>query len=162
MPLTNAPAVGARGAIALAGLLLAACTAAPPPAAPQPPAAEPVGLPAACVLDIAALSASTGLGWAVDDATAGDRRCVYDPQPAGTAFIAVDVSGPAELDAVAQVCAPGPVTSVGVDGFVCRLPGGGVYAARLRADVLLTVAAAEVPPGSTADRLATAFVDQLS
>ncbi|MBC8093543.1 MAG: hypothetical protein H7Y15_16720 [Pseudonocardia sp.] len=116
--------------------------------------------PAACVLDVTALSAVTGLTWTVDEATAGDRRCVYDPRPAGTAFVVIDVTAPTDLETVAQVCAPGSRTPVEGDGFVCRLSGGGVYAARARPDALLTMAAAEIPAGTTADLLAAAFLDQ--
>lgn len=148
------------GTVLGTGMLIAACTgpAPAPPATAAPPAPA---APAACVLDMTALSAATGLTWTVDEATAGDRRCVYDLQPAGTAFVAVDVAGPTDLETVAQVCARGSRTPVDVDGFVCRLPGGGVYAAQGRPGALLTLAAAEIPAGTTADLVVAAFLAQL-
>jgi hypothetical protein len=162
-----------RPALLLGAVVLAGCTAAP---APEPTAAapvpEPVVPPAACVLDVAVLSSATGLTWAADETTASDTRCVYDPAPgSGTDFVAVDVlsspptgSGPppAALDTLARACAADTRAPAGTDGFVCRFPGGGVFAARDRAGVVVTVAAAEVPAATTADQLAAAFTEQLA
>lgn len=153
--------------------VLGGCTAAPPASAPLiAPTPEPVVPPAACVLDLAAMATATGLTWTADETTASDTRCVYDPEPgSGTDFVAVEVlsspptsSGPAPaaLDTLALACAPDTRAPAGSDGFVCRFPGGGVFAARDRAGVVVTVAAAEVPAAITADQLAAAFTEQLT
>jgi hypothetical protein len=50
----------------------------------------------------------------------------------------------------------------GLDDGRWWFPGGEVFAARQQADALLTVAAAEVPAGTTADRLLAAFAELLA
>lgn len=148
-----------------AAVLLTACTGGgtpAPSAAPAPPG--PPEPPAACLLDTAALRATTGTAWTADAATATDTRCVYDPDGGtGAEFVVVDVAqGPATpLDDVAAVCADGTRTAAGA-GFGCRLAGGGVFAATVRDGALVTLAAAGVPATTTADRLATALADQLA
>jgi hypothetical protein len=149
------------------------------PAPPPPP-------PAACLLDLDAMAAATGLGWTADATTASDTRCVYDPDPApsaGTAptkpaappapaggpgeFVAVDIApagddpAAAQLDVLAEVCDTGSRTPTARGGFVCRFDGGSVYAGLVRGGDVITVAASAVPPGTTADALATAFGEQL-
>ncbi|WP_219416462.1 hypothetical protein [Pseudonocardia nigra] len=180
------PAARAAGllvcAAALSGCSLFADADAPDPAAQAPPPAPP----AACLLDTAALAAATGVTWTPDQTTATDTRCVYDPAAApapdgaeetdggddaeGPAFLAVDVTPlagddpAAGLDTVAGVCTDGsraPVTATDGGGFVCRLPGGSVYAATVRGGELVTVAASTVPPGTTAARLVVAVSEQL-
>lgn len=172
-PVRPAWTIGAAGGLlaALVVGLLAGCTADPAPtrqAAPPPP-------PAACVLDGAALAATTGITWVPDQNTATDTRCVYDaagppPVPGSTpAFLAVDIAPTgggrpdAELDMIAQVCEEGsraPVTAAD-GGFVCRTVGGGVYSALVRGGQVLTVAAATVPPGTTGAWLVVAVSRQL-
>ncbi|MDN5933132.1 MAG: hypothetical protein L0I24_19045, partial [Pseudonocardia sp.] len=114
--------------------------------------------------DTDALRAATGLVWAPDDTTASDTRCVYDPATGtGAEFVAVDVAPPGvtPLDDIAAVCAAGTRGPAG-DGFVCRLPAGGVFAATVRDGELVTLAAASVPAATTADRLAAALAEQLT
>jgi hypothetical protein len=156
--------VNARLLGPLAGvLLLTACTgAAPAPAAaPAPP--EPPAPPAACLLDTAALRVATGLAWTADATTATDTRCVYDPEGGADAeFVVVDVAEPVTpLEEVADVCADGSRTPAGA-GFVCRLAGGGLFAATVRDGELVTLAAAAVPAGTTVDRLAAGLAEQLT
>lgn len=151
----------------LAGaVLLTACTGEPAPAPAAAP--EPAPPPAACLLDPDALRAATGLVWAPDDTTASDTRCLYDPATGtGAEFVAVDVAPPGvtgpptPLDDIAAVCADGTRVPAG-DGFGCRLPAGGVFAATVRDGELVTLAAAAVPAGTTADALATALAEQLT
>lgn len=159
--------------LVLAVPALAGCTGAVPadprpagtaPADTAPADAAPPAPPAACLLDTGALRAATGLAWTADETAAGATRCVYDPEGgSGTQFVGVDVTpGPATpLDEVAAVCAPDTRTPAGA-GFVCRLPGGGVFAATLRDGDLVTVAVASVPAATSADRLAAALGDQLT
>jgi hypothetical protein len=120
--------------------------------------------------------------------TASDTRCVYDPGP-GTApaaaaaatpaapsaapgtgspeFVAVELAkastepAAAQLDVLAQPCSTGSRTPTRQGGFVCRFPAGSVFAGRVRADQVLTIAASAVPAGTTGDALATAFGQQL-
>ncbi|WP_300019574.1 hypothetical protein [Pseudonocardia sp.] len=183
---------GVGAALVLGAAVWTGCTVAPAPEQAAAPAPEPVVPPAACVLDVAALAAATGLSWTADATTASDTRCVYDPDPdAGDGFVSVEVlpAAPAgadqataapdvpapdvpapdvpapdvpRLETLAQACAAGSREPVGTDGFVCRFPGGGVFAARDRADTMLTVAAAEVPVGTTPERLTAAFGEQLA
>ncbi len=64
------------------GLLVAVaagCSAPSGPPAPAPEVAPPPAPPAACLLDTAGLTSTTGLGWTPDQTTASDTRCVYDP-----------------------------------------------------------------------------------
>lgn len=162
------------------GLLLGACTGAGP-ADPEPAPPPP---PAACLLDLARFAATTGLTWTPDASTAGDTRCVYDPSaptPTGAAttstaatatatssgFVTVEITDAAdELDAAAALCEPGTSTPVGAGGFTCRFTGGGptpaVFAAVVRDGRLVTVTASGVPDGTTADRLTSAFAEQLA
>jgi hypothetical protein len=171
--LTGAVLAGA----ALAVSCTAGCTAGSDPVDAPPPAPPP----AACLLDTAALAATTGLTWTPDATTASDTRCVYDPTTTGVpaegpAFVSVDVApvqGPdtgaaldpaAALDTVAEVCTDGsraPVTA-GQGGFVCRFQGGSVFAALVRGDRMVTLAASAVPPGTTAAQLVIAFDQQLT
>jgi hypothetical protein len=161
---------------AVAGAALAACSVAEEPAPSPPPPPPP---PAACLLDTAAFTAATGLAWTPDASTASDTRCVYDPAgtaqpPEGPAFVTVDVApdpGPTPtgaLDTVAAVCEDGSRVPVGgqgtptVPGFVCRFQGGNVFAAMVRDDRLVTVAASAVPPGTTAAHLVVAFDQQVA
>lgn len=163
-----------RCAATAAGALLVALSAAcssesgPAPIPPPPP-------PAACLLDTGALTTATGIPWTPNAATASDDRCVYDPitspapAPDGPAFVAVDVAAapaadPATaLDTVAALCAAGSRAPVAEGlGFVCRFQGDSVFAATVRGDQLVTVAASAVPPGTTAARLVLAFDQQLS
>jgi hypothetical protein len=172
-----------------AALLLVGCTAtvdAPPdpgrPAAPSAPADPPPPPPAACLLDLDALGAATGLAWTADAATASDTRCVYDhdrPADAGTPdtggpdagaldFVAVDVvplgatTPDAELAALAGVCEGAPTdVAAGAGAFVCRFQGGSVFSALVDGGTVVTVSASGVPAGTTADLLAEAFAAQL-
>jgi hypothetical protein len=152
------------------------------------PAPAPPAPPAACLLDTDALAVGTGLSWTPDVSTASDTRCVYDPGP-GTAasaaasatpaapsaapgtgspeFVAVGLAkastepAAAQLDVLAQPCSTGSRTPTRQGGFVCRFPAGSVFAGRVRADQLVTIAASAVPAGTTGDALATAFGQQL-
>jgi hypothetical protein len=163
------PVGAALAGSVVAGALLSGCTAASEPEpAPAPPP------PAACLLDTAALGATTGLTWTPDAATASDTRCVYAPTTLsvpgeGPAFVTVEVApaqgtDPAgELDTVAGLCDDGSRAPVAAgDGFVCRFQGGNVFAATVRRGELVTVAASAVPPGTTAARLVIAFDQQVT
>jgi hypothetical protein len=161
----------------LAGLLLAGCSVlGSDPSRPDPgKQARPPAPPAACLLDTAALTATTGLTWVPDQNTATDTRCVYDPAVpgvtgAGPDFVAVDVAplrsttSATELDTIAGVCEAGsraPVLAAN-GGFVCRIAGGNVFGALVRGDQVVTVAASAVPAGTTAARLVVAFTQQLT
>ncbi len=145
-------------------ILLAGCTAVPgSPAAVSEP--EPPAPPAACLLDTAALAADSGVAWEPDLITATDTRCVYD---AGEAFLAVDIApGTDDLETPAQLCDATTRTDLPAGGLVCRF-GDGVFAAAVLqpgevadGDALLTIAAAQVPAGSDAPRLADALARQL-
>jgi hypothetical protein len=166
----------ALGAVALlAGCSVGSGPAEPGPAEPGPAVSPPPPPPpAACVLDTAALGAATGLTWTPDETTASDTRCVYDPAgapstPDGPAFVAVDIApagGPdagSTLDTVAGLCDPNSRADVTAadGGFVCRFQGGSVFAAAVRNEQVVTVAASAVPPGTTAARIVTAFSEQL-
>ncbi|MHA6782588.1 hypothetical protein ACVGOW_16585 [Pseudonocardia saturnea] len=158
-------------------VLAAGCTGSGPPEPARK--ADPPAPAAACLLDPDALAAGSGVAWIPDRSIASDTRCVYDVATAGStpapadgprAFLVVETAPirggdpAAELETVAQVCAEGsraPVTAA-QDGFVCRLAGGGVFAATVRDGELVTLAAASVPAASTADRLATALAEQLT
>lgn len=161
MTLRDAARVAVLGA---AGLLLVACSAqtAPvsgPTATPPP---EPPAPPAACLLDASALGTSTGVTWTVDESTASDLRCVYDPAGAADdVFVVVDVveDGTA-VDVVAEVCVVGSRTPTGT-GFGCRLATGGVFAARTDGERLITVAVTQLPAGTTPEQLDAAITGQL-
>ncbi|MGI9003102.1 MAG: hypothetical protein ACR2GH_15835 [Pseudonocardia sp.] len=151
--------------------LLTACAAGSDPSRPESAAQPaPPAPPAACVLDTAALAATTGLTWTPDETTATDARCVYDPDgdPTGIDFVAVDIApsrgADTELDTLAGLCEDGSRAPVAADGsgFVCRFQGGSVFAALVRGGQVVTVAASAVPPGTTAARLVVAFTQQLS
>ncbi len=159
MAVPDAISAAAFGA---AGLLLVACSA---PAAPVPgptTTPEPPAPPAACLLDASALGTATGLTWTVDEAMASDLRCVYDPVGAtGDVFLVVDVVGDGtDIETVAQVCADGSRTPTD-SGFGCRLPTGGVFAARTDSGRLTTVAAARIPDATSAEQLGAALTEQL-
>ncbi|MDN5751205.1 MAG: hypothetical protein L0H64_22315, partial [Pseudonocardia sp.] len=116
-------------------------------------------------LDLDALTAATGLDWLPDHTTASDTRCVYDPVPGnGESFLTVTVEprpiGPGAGNDAA-VCEAGTSVPAGDTGFVCLLPEGGVFAALTHDDRLVTVAAARVPAGTTAERLVGALAEQL-
>lgn len=144
---------------ALAGaVVLTGCAGTPAPDA-APVAPEPPAPPAACLLDADALAAATGVAWTPDGTAASDTRCVYDAR-GSDAFLVVDLAAPVPLDDVAAVCDGDTRTPAG-SGFVCRLPGGGVFAATEHDGDLLTLAAAAVPAATTADRLASALGAQL-
>lgn len=175
----------------VAGVLLVAGTACTGPAGPAgdgtpvPAGAEPApppAPPAACVLDTAALAAGTGLTWTADVTTASDTRCVYDPaapapstkqpasrrtQPATPEFLAVDLTpatdAPAaeQLDLLAEACTAGSRRPAGPDGFVCGFPEGSVFAARVRAGDVVTVAGSAVPAGTDAEALGAELARQL-
>lgn len=152
-----------------------------PAGAPNP--APPPAPPAACLLDTDALAAGTGLTWTADATTASDTRCVYDPtarapstkRPASTGtpapavpqFLAVDLepagtATPAEqLDVLAAACAAGSRRPAGPNGFVCRFPEDGVFAARVRTADVVTVAGSAVPAGTSADALGAELARQL-
>jgi len=156
---------GARPAVLLAAAaLLVACSSGvePPPSVPTPPPP-----PAACLLDVDALAAATGLTWTPDAATVGDVRCVYDaPQGDPLAFLAVELAPPvsaAGLEEVAAACTDGSRTTVaaGRGAFVCMLPAGSILGAVAADDHLITVAASEVPAGTSAERLTAALSAQL-
>jgi hypothetical protein len=161
------PARRAAAALLLVGAALAGCTAGDGTAPVPAPAPAP---PAACLLDVTALAAATGLAWTADGSTASDTRCVYDPA-GGTAreFLAVDVAplggagAGAELAALAEVCGTPPVP-VAADGpaMVCTLESGSVYAATAGGSRLVTIAASAVPAGTTAERLTVALAEQLA
>lgn len=149
-------------AVLVGSATLAGCTAGTAPVAAPGPTPEPVAPPAACVLDVPALTTATGLVWTPEETTASDTRCVYDAATgSSTDFLVVERGDAGPLETLAQACGPGSRTEAGTDGFVCRFPGGGVFAARDRDGVVLTLAAAETPVGSTPDRLVTAFAGQL-
>ena len=87
--------------------------------------------------------------------------------PGAAEFVAVDVGTAtdappgAQLDVVAEVCDGESRTPTTGTGFVCRLPGGSVYAGLVRDGQVITVAASAVPPGTTAAALVLAFAQQL-
>ncbi len=145
-------------------LLVVACSgpAAPAPGPITTRTTEPPAPPAACLLDVSALGIDTGLRWVIDDATASDSRCVYDPVGAADdVFLVVDVTeGGADIDTVAQVCTDGSVEPADT-GFGCRLATGGVFAARADGNRLVTVAAAQLPAGTTPEQLDSALTGQL-
>ena len=155
--------VRSAGVLAAAALLVA-CSGEvePAPAVPTPPPP-----PAACLLDVDALAAATGLPWTPEPATAGDVRCVYDArQDDPLAFLAVELAppvSPAELEDVAAACTDGSRTTVaaGRGAFVCTLPAGSILGAVAADDHLITVAASQIPAGTTADELAPALASQL-
>jgi hypothetical protein len=165
----------ATTAVTLASALLAGCSGGGPQAPPGPVAVAPAP-PAACLLDVDALAATTGLTWTPDTTTASDRRCVYDPGGGGGLdFVGVDVvlfdggaidggAAAAELEALSGVCTDGTVTTVpaGEGAFVCRFQGGSVFSAVVTGGRLVTVAASAVPAGTTADALAAAFTTELT
>jgi hypothetical protein len=162
---------GRAGGVLVGAALLAGCTAGPDPVAtPAPPPP-----PAACMLDMPAFAATTGLSWTPDASTASDTRCVYDPTtrsiPAdGPAFVTLDVAAmqgtepAAELATVAELCAEGSRAEVaaGDGGFVCRFQGASVFAAMVQRARVVTLAASAVPPGTTAAQLVVAFDQQLT
>jgi hypothetical protein len=150
-----------------AGALLAACGTSPAPAPEAPP--PPPAPPAACLLDTAAMATATGVTWTPEERTASDTRCVYDPAgAAATEFVTVEIAqstdpDPAkQLDTIAALCDAGSRAPVGEAGFVCRYEGGTVYAAAVRDDRLVTVAASAIPQGTTAARMVLAFTQQLT
>ena len=144
---------------ALAAGALAGCTAlpAPPAAAPEPP--PPPAPPAACLLDTAALATGTGLTWEPDLVAATDTRCVYDPSGGG-AFVVVDLAPGVDERTPAALCDEGSTASLPSGGLVCRF-GPGVFGVGTAGDRVVTVAAAEAPPGTDADRLLAAFGAEL-
>lgn len=143
----------------LAGaVVLTGCTAAPAPDA-APVTTEPPAPPAACLLDVDALTAASGVAWTPDEIAASDTRCVYDADGGGE-FLVVEITASVPLDEVAAVCTSGSRAPAG-GGFVCGLPGGGVFAATERDGDLLTLATATVPAATTSERLATALGGQL-
>jgi hypothetical protein len=179
-------AAAVAGLLAPALALVASCTSAAPPSSGLPPiGAGPVAPPpppAACLLDTDALTAGTGLSWTPDATTASDTRCVYDPGPGPTpsaapsaaapatgsgAFVAVGIAEAtaqppdAQLDVLAQPCSAGSRKPTRTGGFVCRFPAGSVFAGRVRAEQVITIAASAVPAGTTADALAGALGQQL-
>jgi hypothetical protein len=149
----------------LTGVLVGACggEVEPPPAVPTPPPP-----PAACLLDADTLAAATGLTWTADAATAGDVRCVYDVRQGDPlAFLAVELAPPvlpAGLEEVAAACTDGSRTTVaaGRGAFVCTLPAGSMLGAVAAEAHLVTVAASQIPAGTTADKLAPALASQLA
>jgi hypothetical protein len=178
----------AAGLLVPALLLATACTAGAPSSSGLPPIGAPTTAPpvppAACLLDTDALATGTGLSWTPDATTASDTRCVYDPGPStaasatpaptgapgadrGAEFVAVglakagDQPAAAQLDVLAEPCTAGSRTPTRQGGFVCRFPAGSVFAGRVRADQVITIAASAVPSGTTGDALATAFAQQL-
>jgi hypothetical protein len=89
------------------------------------------------------------------------------PAAGSPEFLAVGLAAPsakpaaAQLDVLAQPCSPGSRKPTKRDGFVCRFPAGSVFAGRVRADQVVTIAASAVPAGTTGDALATALGQQL-
>jgi hypothetical protein len=156
-----------------AAMLAGGCSAAGDPTgtAPRTEAqAQPPPPPVACMLDGAALAATTGLTWTPDQSTATDTRCVYDPAGASSRaeFLTVDVTtstddAASQLDTVAGVCARGSRADIDVadGGFVCRFDGGTVYAAVVRDGQLVTISTSAVPAGTTGAKLAVACTEQL-
>jgi hypothetical protein len=144
----------------LAAGALAGCTAvpAPPVAAPEPP--PPPAPPAACLLDTGAVATGTGLTWVPDLVTATDIRCVYDPSGGGDAFLVVDLAPGADVRTPAALCDEGSSAPLPSGGLVCRF-GPGVFGVGAAGDRVVTVAAAEVPPGTDPDRLSGAFGAEL-
>ena len=143
-----------------------------------------------CVYDPApapapAAASQTGAGGSARDGATEGRRApsAEDGGPGGpveagatgagpAAFVAVDVTpaageaaagkaAAAQLDVLAQVCEAGTRTATAGSGFVCRLSGGSVFAALVDADRVVTVAASDVPAGTTAAALVVAFGEQL-
>ena len=163
---------GRLAVLAAAAAVLSACTTGAA-TAPPPPQAERPPPPKACALDVDAMAAATGLTWTADQTTATDGRCVYDPSAVSGAgaspdFMAVELApatnADTAIDDVAGLCDPGTRTpsQAGDGGFVCRYQGGAVFAALLRGGELVTVSASEIPPGTTAARLALAMDEQLT
>lgn len=145
-------------------LLVAGCTVAPTPLPDPGPGAAPETGPApprACLIDPAALAAATGVGWTPDATTATDARCVYDPADADPAqFVVVTVEPETDPDVVMQVCAEDDAPLLLTDGFVCRLDGGGVFAAGRFLGRTVTFAAAS--PVGEPERLTQAFAEELA
>jgi hypothetical protein len=122
----------------------------------------------------AAAAAETGAGGSAREGAA-EGRDQSPPEDAAAAaagtgsaeFVAVDVTAApeevpaAQLDVLAQVCESGTRTATTGSGFVCRLPGGSVFAALVSGDRVVTVAASDVPEGTTAAALVIAFGQQL-
>ncbi len=134
------------------------CVYDPSPAAPAAAAAE-TG---------AGGSAREGAAEGRDESPPEDDDATATPAEAGPAeFVAVDVTAAPEeapagqLDVLAQVCESGTRTATTGSGFVCRLPGGSVFAALVSGDRVVTVAASGVPEGTTAAALVIAFGQQL-
>lgn len=149
------------------GALLTGCSAGGdnPERAPE---AKPPPPPAACLLDGAALQATTGLAWTPDQSTATDTRCVYDPPGGPAGFLAVDVGSSdddaaTQLDTIAELCESGSRADVDAadGGFVCRFDTDNVYAAIVRGGQVVTLSTSAVPPGTTSAKLAVAFTEQL-
>ncbi len=154
----RALATGALGVGALGVGVLGGCTAAPAPpvVAPAPPPPPP---PAACLLDAGALATATGLTWAPDLVTATDARCVYDPSGGG-AFLVVDLAPGADVRTPAELCDEGSPAALPSGGLVCRF-GPGVLGVGTAGDRVVTIAAAEAPPGTDPARLIAAFGAEL-
>ena len=159
-----------RAALLATGLVLGGCSAVAPAPVPTPQA-QPPAPPAACLLDGAALGATTGITWTPDQSTATDTRCVYDPpgSPGPAGFLAVDVStstddAATQLDTIAQLCVSGSRADVDAadGGFTCRYDGSNLYAAMVRGDQLVTISSSAVPAGTTAAKLALGLTEQLT
>ena len=69
-----------------------------------------------------------------------------------------------QLDTIGELCESGSRadTGAGDGGFVCRFDGDGVYAALVKGGRVVTVASSAVPKGTSAERLAVAFAEQIT
>lgn len=134
-----------------------------------------------CVYDAAPAAPGTAEPGTAAPDTAAPGTAEPDREAPGTAdrpvpadgppgFLAVEIASTrgadpaAELDTIAQVCAPGsraPVTAA-EGGFVCRIAGAGVYGAVVRGGQVITLSASTVPAGTSAARLVVAVSQQLA
>jgi hypothetical protein len=123
-----------------------------------------------CPLDTDLLRTATGLNWVVDHTLASRTYCIYTPDPSSSGgSIEVNVepaagtTPAAELESLAAGCDGSTREAVpaGDAALVCRLRSGGVFSALIAGGRVVTVEAATVPPGTSANMLQAAFIEQL-